>query len=307
MEKSPGERGEPEVYPLGVYEGERNEAGERHGKGKTLLPNGDIYVGEYRNGLRHGEGIYFFKNGARYNGEWRRGHKYGQGTFWYPDGTRYEGEWKNDARHGFGIYYYVNNDIYEGSWKKDLRHGMGTYLYADTGTKYMGTWMEDCMEGPGQLVHTRHRFHGFWKHNLPYGRGCFTFENMCMQHGHYIHVEDNAYGDQAWGYTDEDVMEEEDKEKAEEEPSPKTGIVPIWRARCITTYNPELLPPEAMPLREEVTPESPIDKSEDSWPKIEEPVDYPEAENDEEKFDNDEEKASPRIDQEEASPRVDNA
>jgi hypothetical protein len=44
----------------------------------------------------------------------------------------------------------------------------------------------------------------------PYGRGCFTFENMCMQHGHYIHVEDNAYGDQAWGYTDEDVMEVKD-------------------------------------------------------------------------------------------------
>lgn len=76
------------------------------------------------------------------------------------------GEWKRDAKHGFGIYYYVNNDIYEGSWKKDLRHGMGTYLYADTGTKYMGTWIEDCMQGPGQLVHARHRFYGSWKHNL---------------------------------------------------------------------------------------------------------------------------------------------
>lgn len=74
-----------------VYEGERNEAGERHGTGKALLPNGDIYVGEYRDGFRHGKGVYVFKNGARYNGEWRHGHKYGQGTFWYPDGTRYEG------------------------------------------------------------------------------------------------------------------------------------------------------------------------------------------------------------------------
>lgn len=30
----------------------------------------------------------------------------------------------------------------------------------------MGTWMEDHMQGPGQLVHARHRFHGFWKSNL---------------------------------------------------------------------------------------------------------------------------------------------
>jgi len=74
-----------------VYEGERNEDGERHGDGKTLLPNGDMYVGQYRNGLRHGKGIYVFKNGARYNGDWRDGQKYGQGIFWYPDGTRYEG------------------------------------------------------------------------------------------------------------------------------------------------------------------------------------------------------------------------
>lgn len=56
-----------------------------------MLPNGDIYIGQYRNGLRHGKGVYVFKNGAQYNGDWRHGQKYGQGIFWYPDGTRYEG------------------------------------------------------------------------------------------------------------------------------------------------------------------------------------------------------------------------
>lgn len=43
---------------------------------------------------------------------------------------------------------------------------MGTYLYANTETKFMGTWVDDRMQGPGQLVHERHRFHGFWKSNL---------------------------------------------------------------------------------------------------------------------------------------------
>lgn len=43
---------------------------------------------------------------------------------------------------------------------------MGTYLYANIGTKFMGTWVDDRMQGPGQLVHERHRFHGFWKSNL---------------------------------------------------------------------------------------------------------------------------------------------
>lgn len=49
------------------------------------------------------------------------------------------------------------------------------------------------------------------------------------------------------------MMQEDDKEKPREgELSPRAGIVPIWRARCITPYNPELLPPEAMPPQEEV-------------------------------------------------------
>ena len=68
--------------------------------------------------------------------------------------------------HGFGAYYYINGDVYEGSWKKNFRHGMGSYLYADTNTKFMGTWIVDRMQGPGQLIHPRYRFHGFWELNL---------------------------------------------------------------------------------------------------------------------------------------------
>lgn len=37
------------------YEGDRNEAGERHGVGKASLPNGDTYEGQYKHGNRHGE------------------------------------------------------------------------------------------------------------------------------------------------------------------------------------------------------------------------------------------------------------
>lgn len=37
------------------YDGDRNEAGERHGVGRALLPNGDVYQGQYERGKRHGE------------------------------------------------------------------------------------------------------------------------------------------------------------------------------------------------------------------------------------------------------------
>jgi radial spoke head protein 1 len=43
------------VSILKEYDGERNELGERHGLGKAVLPNGDIYEGKYANGQRHGK------------------------------------------------------------------------------------------------------------------------------------------------------------------------------------------------------------------------------------------------------------
>ncbi|XP_076245452.1 radial spoke head 1 homolog [Calliopsis andreniformis] len=289
-----GERGEEEKNPLGLYEGERNKEGDRHGFGKALLPNGDMYVGHYCKGLRNGTGFYVFKNGARYDGEWRRGFKYGQGTFWYPDGTRYEGttstflvgEWKRDMKYGFGVYYYINGDVYEGSWKKNLRHGMGSYLYADTNTKFMGTWIVDRMQGPGQLIHPRYRFHGFWELNLPYGRGCFTFENACMQHGHYVHEKDPEYEETTpekpeevrikYIFTEEPMMEKSEVPQLELEPLPlKKGILPLWRARCITPYNPDLLPPEPVPLQEEVSLDSIPDKCSEDLSEREQYLKYP--------------------------------
>jgi len=53
-------------------------------------------------------------------------------------------------------------------------------------------------------------------------------------------------------------MQEDDEDKAKTVTteglfSPRIAILPVWRARCITPYNPELLPPEAVPLREEVS------------------------------------------------------
>ncbi|XP_076303695.1 radial spoke head 1 homolog [Lasioglossum baleicum] len=275
MSEYPGEKGEEETNPLGLYDGERNDKGDRHGQGKALLPNGDMYVGQYCKGLRHGRGLYVFKIGARYDGDWRHGVKYGQGTFWYPDGTRYDGEWKRDMKYGFGVYYYVNGDIYEGSWKKNYRHGMGSYLYADTNTKFMGTWIADRMQGAGQLIHPRHRFHGFWELNLPYGRGCFTFENACMQHGHYIHIKDPEH-DETQGEITEDKIEDENKDPTAVEPIPlKTGIIAVWRARCITPYNPDLLPPEPVPLQEEVSLDSLPDKCSEELMEREQYLKYP--------------------------------
>uniref|UniRef100_A0A2K5IVH4 Radial spoke head 1 homolog n=1 Tax=Colobus angolensis palliatus TaxID=336983 RepID=A0A2K5IVH4_COLAP len=189
---------------IGEYEGARNEAGERHGRGKARLPNGDTYEGSYEFGKRHGQGTYKFKNGARYIGEYVRNKKHGQGTFIYPDGSRYEGEWANDQRHGHGVYYYINNDTYTGEW-----HGQGTYLYAETGSKYVGTWVNGQQEGAAELIHLNHRYQGkFLNKNVSPWE--VTFANK---------VQNNP------------LWQERGEEEEEEE---LITVVPKWKATKIT-------------------------------------------------------------------------
>ncbi|XP_077198904.1 radial spoke head 1 homolog [Paroedura picta] len=216
---------------LGEYEGERNEAGERHGHGKARLPNGDTYEGQYANGKRNGQGLYRFKNGARYIGEYYDNKKHGQGTFIYPDGSKYEGEWVEDQRHGTGVYSYVNGDTYTGDWFNHSRHGQGTYVYALTGSKYVGTWVNGQQEGSAELIHLNHRYQGKFMNRNPMGPGKYVFDIGCEQHGEYVH---------------------DDKGEEEEEEETLAPTVPKWKATKITAltlWAPEEPPPaETTPI-----------------------------------------------------------
>ncbi|XP_010167541.2 radial spoke head 1 homolog, partial [Antrostomus carolinensis] len=197
------------------YDGERNAEGERHGRGKAQLPNGDRYDGEYERGLRSGQGTYRFKNGAYYTGEYLQNKKHGKGVFFYPDGSKYEGDWVDDQRHGYGEYTYANGDTYTGQWFNHNRHGRGTYVYKDTGSKYVGRWVNGNQEGEAELIHLNHRFKGKFLNGNPVGYGKYVFDIGCEQHGEYIHSE-----------------QEEEEEEEEEEPS--LLVAPKWKASQIT-------------------------------------------------------------------------
>lgn len=131
----------------------------------------------------------------------------------YPDGSRYEGDWRFDLKQGFGAYYYPNGDIYEGAWFKGQRHGLGTYFYAATQTKFMGTWVHGVIEGPGQIMYPRVRFHGAWTRGKAKGTGAFVFDTNCMQHGFYLLIKDPALEEFGEG---EEEQEEDKEEKSEE-------------------------------------------------------------------------------------------
>jgi len=87
-----------------TYEGQANDLGQRHGRGRCTYIDGSFYDGEWADGKRNGYGEYTIRNGPTYKGGWQNDVKHGQGELYMPDGRIIMAEWQNDKMHGKGVY-----------------------------------------------------------------------------------------------------------------------------------------------------------------------------------------------------------
>ena len=102
------------------YEGERNEKGEKHGKGKLTFEDGDTYEGE-KNNLMHGHGVFKWGISRQtYQGDFEHDKITGKGVYTYPSGERYEGTFRNGYWHGQGKMIMSatrgGNTVFEGTF-----------------------------------------------------------------------------------------------------------------------------------------------------------------------------------------------
>ncbi|XP_037946925.1 radial spoke head 1 homolog [Teleopsis dalmanni] len=237
----------PEIPNIGLYIGGRNAAGQRHGRGWAILPNGDQYDGFYRKGQRHGIGLYVFLNGARYYGNYRCGHRSGFGTFFYPDGSLYEGCWRKGVKHGKGRYTYPNGDSYYGEWINNEKHGVGIYKYDKvkcTPMCFKGTFQQNERLGPFELyIGSDDRkliVHGNFSIDYPIGPTVLNYnhENMTVgffQSPNYDEVQRSKLHPHAEGEA-EDFGEE-------------LVLLPTeWNAQEICAYDYSQIPQDPIPL-----------------------------------------------------------
>ena len=114
------------------------------------MANGDVFKGNFKDGMRHGNGLCQFSSGAIYRGDWREDKPHGHGTLYsgngeildckfengfvvcsggsdlfgkaaagkikilFSDGSFYMGQYADHHRHGLGTMIYANGDIYDG-------------------------------------------------------------------------------------------------------------------------------------------------------------------------------------------------
>ncbi|SBT45292.1 MORN repeat protein, putative [Plasmodium ovale wallikeri] len=101
-------------------------------KGEYTYPNGNVYVGDFKNEKFHGEGTLIFKDKGTYKGTWENG-KIVRGNYYFSDGLQYEDRWKYLA----DIPYFYNEKINtnEVIYKEEKRNAYLDDIY-DIGDGY---------------------------------------------------------------------------------------------------------------------------------------------------------------------------
>jgi len=93
--------------------------------GTYTYPNGDKYVGEFKDDKRNGMGIYIWGpisefSGDKYAGQYKDNKFHGFGTYSFANGNRDVGQWENNKLNGNAIEYNADGSIYrQGVYKDD--------------------------------------------------------------------------------------------------------------------------------------------------------------------------------------------
>jgi hypothetical protein len=145
----------PYRNPEGTYEGESNMNLVPHGYGTYYYKNGDVFAGNWNNGIREGSGTMTYITRERYTGNYTQSLANHLGKYEFKNGDVYTGEFKMGKIHGSGVYSYSDGSIYTGKFRNGTKCDThGVFKYAN-GDKYMGRFHANAPYGRGKLFLAR--------------------------------------------------------------------------------------------------------------------------------------------------------
>lgn len=151
--------------------------GKRDGLGVEYFENGDVYSGEWKNGLKHGFGSYrklaLVEDNSGPAGKYSFSQK-GKSVYSH---IVYIGEFVKDQRHGKGRLEQKNRFIYDGDWVCNTRNGLGYQVSFDPTnpknkqSEYIGGWKRDTPHGIGYKISQKSSYKGQYYEGKPHGYG----------------------------------------------------------------------------------------------------------------------------------------
>jgi len=100
-----------------VYRGELRD-GRPNGKGRLEIRSGEMFEGEWSNGLLEGTGVHVDAEGNRHEGMFQAGVPNGEGRYLARTGEIFEGTFKDGLRQGKGRMRLAGGTVYESEWDR---------------------------------------------------------------------------------------------------------------------------------------------------------------------------------------------
>jgi len=104
----------------GAQEIKKPDAGETcKNDGTFTYCNGDVYIGQWKDGKKHGKGCYTVSaDMTRLKGEWAEG-KICSGQWLFPNGTFYSGKFRYNKPFGKGVWVFKNGNQLVGDYNQE--------------------------------------------------------------------------------------------------------------------------------------------------------------------------------------------
>lgn len=139
--------------------------------GKLINREGDIYIGEWTDGILNGYCTITFKDGSYYQGNVINGKRSGNGLSISCMGETYKGEWQDDKMHGGGEYTFEDKTFYVGQLKQNKFEGKGIMYYSN-GERYVGDFMNGLQNEVGTFYFINgKKYKGQFKDGQFHGHG----------------------------------------------------------------------------------------------------------------------------------------
>jgi hypothetical protein len=190
------------------------DTGDSLDESTLILNDFSSFAGGFRCGEYHGSGTLVSASGEVYTGEWLDGVRSGVGTLTDGDGARYSGEFKSNKKHGVGTDVVSPREYYTGSFADGCRCGEGvlviTSTNASTTTTFSGRFLNDKKHGHGietvanEVAGTTITREGEWQHNRPAdGEWVLCFADGAKYNG--LCVDGRPHGRGVCKYRNKDV------------------------------------------------------------------------------------------------------